>query len=311
MDFEHEPVLLSEVIDNLEIKENGIYVDCTIGGAGHSKKIAQRLSAEGQLIGVDQDQAAIEAASENLSNTDPEVKLIRDNYSNLNTILRDLEITAVDGFLFDLGVSSHQLDEPERGFSYRYEAPLDMRMDQRQEQTAADIVNEYSQEQLTEIIGEYGEENWAQRIAGFIVEERKEERIETTLELVEVIKNAIPASARRSGGHPAKRTFQALRIAVNNELEIIETAIKDAVNSLKVGGRICIISFHSLEDRIVKHTFKDLARDCICPPKMPVCGCDEEAEIKIITKSAVTASEEELEENYRARSAKLRVAEKK
>ena len=311
MNFEHEPVLLSEVIDNLEIKENGIYVDCTIGGAGHSKKIAQRLSAEGQLIGVDQDQAAIEAASENLSNTDPEVKLIRDNYSNLNTILRDLEITAVDGFLFDLGVSSHQLDEPERGFSYRYEAPLDMRMDQRQEQTAADIVNEYSQEQLTEIIGEYGEENWAQRIAGFIVEERKEERIETTLELVEVIKNAIPASARRSGGHPAKRTFQALRIAVNNELEIIETAIKDAVNSLKVGGRICIISFHSLEDRIVKHTFKDLARDCICPPKMPVCGCDEEAEIKIITKSAVTASEEELEENYRARSAKLRVAEKK
>ena len=311
MNFEHEPVLLSEVIDNLEIKENGIYVDCTIGGAGHSKKIAQRLSAEGQLIGVDQDQAAIEAASENLSNTDPEVKLIRDNYSNLNTILRDLEITAVDGFLFDLGVSSHQLDEPERGFSYRYEAPLDMRMDQRQEQTAADIVNDYSQEQLTEIIGEYGEENWAQRIAGFIVEERKEERIETTLELVEVIKNAIPASARRSGGHPAKRTFQALRIAVNNELEIIETAIKDAVNRLKVGGRICIISFHSLEDRIVKHTFKDLARDCICPPKMPVCGCDEEAEIKIITKSAVTASEEELEENYRARSAKLRVAEKK
>ncbi|MBM7557942.1 16S rRNA (cytosine(1402)-N(4))-methyltransferase RsmH [Halanaerobacter jeridensis] len=311
MDFEHEAVLLTEVIDNLKIKEQGIYVDCTIGGAGHSKEIAQHLNSEGQIIGIDQDQAAIEAAAENLSATAPKIDLIRDNYSNLDTILRELDIAEVDGFLFDLGVSSHQLDEPERGFSYRYDAPLDMRMDQRQEQTAADIVNNYSKKQLTEIISEYGEENWAQRIASFIVEQRKEETIETTLELVELIKNAIPASARRSGGHPAKRTFQALRIAVNNELEIIETAIKDAVNKLKVGGRICIISFHSLEDRIVKHTFKDLAQDCICPPKMPVCGCDEEAEIKIITKSSITASEEELEENYRARSAKLRVAEKK
>ena len=311
MEFEHEPVLLNEVIENLQIKEDGIYVDCTIGGAGHSKIIAQNLSEQGQLIGIDQDQAAIEEAEKNLSRTAPEIKLVRDNYSNLSAILRDLNISEVDGFLFDLGVSSYQLDKPERGFSYRYDAPLDMRMDQRQQQTAADIVNNYTQEQLTEIISEYGEENWAQRIASFIVETRKEEPIETTLELVEVIKNAIPASARRKGGHPAKRTFQALRIAVNNELDIIATAIQEAVEHLKPGGRICIISFHSLEDRIVKHTFKDLAQDCICPPKMPVCGCDEEAEIKIINKSTITASEKELEENYRARSAKLRVVEKK
>ena len=311
MEFEHKPVLLTEVIENLQIKANGTYVDCTIGGAGHALEIAHNLSAEGQLIGIDQDQAAIEEAGKNLSGTAPDIKLVRDNYSNLAVVLRELNISAVDGFLFDLGVSSYQLDKPERGFSYRYDAPLDMRMDQRQEQTAADIVNNYKQEQLTEIINKYGEENWAARIASFIVEQRKEEPIKTTSELVEVIKAAIPASARRTGGHPAKRTFQALRIAVNNELEIIETAIKDAVDSLKPQGRICIISFHSLEDRIVKHTFKDLAQDCICPPKMPVCGCDEEAKIKIITKSAITASEVELEENYRARSAKLRVAEKK
>lgn len=311
MEFEHKPVLLTEVIENLQIKANGTYVDCTIGGAGHALEIAHNLSAEGQLIGIDQDQAAIEEAGKNLSGTAPDIKLVRDNYSNLAVVLRELNISAVDGFLFDLGVSSYQLDKPERGFSYRYDAPLDMRMDQRQEQTAADIVNNYKQEQLTEIINKYGEENWAARIASFIVEQRKEEPIKTTSELVEVIKAAIPASARRTGGHPAKRTFQALRIAVNNELEIIETAIKDAVDSLKPQGRICIISFHSLEDRIVKHTFKDLAQDCICPPKMPVCGCDEEAEIKIINKSAITASEEELEENNRARSAKLRVAVKK
>lgn len=311
MEFEHKPVLLTEVIENLQIKANGTYVDCTIGGAGHALEIAHNLSAEGQLIGIDQDQAAIEEAGKNLSGTAPDIKLVRDNYSNLAVVLRELNISAVDGFLFDLGVSSYQLDKPERGFSYRYDAPLDMRMDQRQEQTAADIVNNYKQEQLTEIINKYGEENWAARIASFIVEQRKEEPIKTTSELVEVIKAAIPASARRTGGHPAKRTFQALRIAVNNELEIIETAIKDAVDSLKPQGRICIISFHSLEDRIVKHTFKDLAQDCICHPKMPVCGCDEEAEIKIINKSAITASEEELEENNRARSAKLRVAVKK
>ena len=311
MDFEHKPVLLTEVIDELEIKENGIYVDCTIGGAGHSQEIVKQLGPQGQLIGIDQDQAAIKAAGETLSEAQAKIKLVRNNFSNLKLVLNDLEIDAVDGFLFDLGVSSHQLDEPERGFSYRYDAPLDMRMDQRQNKTAADIVNNYNKHQLTEIISEYGEENWAQRIAQFIVNYRQDNKIETTFDLVEIIKNAIPASARRSGGHPAKRTFQALRIAVNNELGIIETAIQDAVDRLKVGGRICVISFHSLEDRIVKHTFKDLARDCICPPKLPVCGCDEKAEIKIINKSAITASEEELDENYRARSAKLRVAEKK
>ncbi|MFO7819240.1 MAG: 16S rRNA (cytosine(1402)-N(4))-methyltransferase RsmH [Halanaerobacter sp.] len=311
MSFEHKPVLLDEVITSLQIKERGIYVDCTIGGAGHSKEIARHLNAKGRLIGIDQDKAAIKAAANNLEETAPQIDLIRDNYRNLDAVLKKLEVPAVDGFLFDLGVSSYQLDEPERGFSYRYDAPLDMRMDQRREETAADIVNNYSQEELTEIISNYGEENWAARIASFIVEKRKEESIETTLELVKIIKSAIPASARRTGGHPAKRTFQALRIAVNNELDIIERSIKDAVDRLQVGGRISIISFHSLEDRIVKHTFKDLARDCICPPKMPVCGCDEEAEIKIITKSAINASEEELEKNSRARSAKLRVAEKK
>ncbi|MGM0369215.1 MAG: 16S rRNA (cytosine(1402)-N(4))-methyltransferase RsmH [Bacillota bacterium] len=311
MDFEHQPVLLNEVLDKLEIKADGIYVDCTIGGAGHSQEIVKELGTAGQLIGIDQDRAAMKAAAEKLSAAEPQIDLVRNNYSNLNTVLDDLDIKKVDGFLFDLGVSSYQLDEPERGFSYRYDAPLDMRMDQRQSKTAAVIVNSYSQQRLTKIIRDYGEENWAQRIAEFIVDYRKEEELKTTFELVEIIKNAIPASARRSGGHPAKRTFQALRIAVNNELEIIETAIKDAVNRLQVGGRICIISFHSLEDRIVKHTFKDLARECICPPKLPVCGCDEQAEVKIINKSTITASESELEENYRARSAKLRVAEKK
>lgn len=311
MSFEHKPVLLDEVISSLQIKESGIYVDCTIGGAGHSKEIARYLSSKGHLIGIDQDKAAIKAAADNLEETAPQIDLIRDNYRNLDAVLKKLEVPAVDGFLFDLGVSSYQLDEPERGFSYRYDAPLDMRMDQRREKTAADIVNNYSQEELTEIISNYGEENWAARIASFIVEQREEENIETTLELVKIIKNAIPASARRTGGHPAKRTFQALRIAVNNELDIIERSIKDAVDRLQVGGRISIISFHSLEDRIVKHTFKDLARDCICPPKMPVCGCDEEAEIKVITKSAISASDKELEKNPRARSAKLRVAEKK
>jgi 16S rRNA (cytosine1402-N4)-methyltransferase len=311
MDFEHQPVLLNEVLDKLEIKADGIYVDCTIGGAGHSQEIVKELGTKGQLIGIDQDRAAMKAAAEKLSAAEPKIDLVRNNYSNLNTVLDDLDIKKVDGFLFDLGVSSYQLDEPERGFSYRYDAPLDMRMDQRQSKTAAVIVNSYSQQRLTKIIRDYGEENWAQRIAEFIVDYRQEEEIETTFELVEIIKNAIPASARRSGGHPAKRTFQALRIAVNNELEIIETAIKDAVNKLRVGGRICIISFHSLEDRIVKHTFKDLARECICPPKLPVCGCDEQAEVKIINKSTITASKSELEENYRARSAKLRVAEKK
>ena len=311
MSFEHKPVLLDEVISSLQIKESGIYVDCTIGGAGHSKEIARYLSSKGHLIGIDQDKAAIKAAADNLEETAPQIDLIRDNYRNLDAVLKKLEVPAVDGFLFDLGVSSYQLDEPERGFSYRYDAPLDMRMDQRREETAADIVNNYSQEELTEIISNYGEENWAARIASFIVEQREEESIETTLELVQTIKNAIPASARRTGGHPAKRTFQALRIAVNNELDIIERSIKNAVDRLQVGGRISIISFHSLEDRIVKHTFKDLARDCICPPKMPVCGCDEEAEIKVITKSAISASDKELEKNPRARSAKLRVAEKK
>ena len=311
MEFNHISVLLEETIDNLNCKSGGIYVDCTLGGAGHSKQIAKRIGSQGRLIGIDQDKAAIKAASERLSKYQAEINLVKNNYKNFDSILNQLKIDKVDGVIFDLGISSHQIDKPERGFSYRYEAPLDMRMDQSANKTAADLVNNLSQQRLTTIISDYGEENWASRIAEFIVDYRQEEKIETTTQLVDIIKAAIPAGARRSGPHPARRTFQALRIAVNDELNIIETTIRDAVDRLKKKGRICVITFHSLEDRIVKHTFKDLETKCTCPPKFPVCACDTKQQVRIITKSPITPDQKEIEQNSRARSAKLRVIERK
>ncbi|MGM0471332.1 MAG: 16S rRNA (cytosine(1402)-N(4))-methyltransferase RsmH [Bacillota bacterium] len=310
MNFEHLPVLLEESIELLNCKKDGVYVDCTVGGAGHSLALARQLSSAGTLIGIDQDVAAIKAARDRLSNVDCSVELVEDNYQNIDIILEDLDIKSVDGFLFDLGFSSHQIDTPERGFSYHYEAPLDMRMDQSATTTAADLLNNLSQAELSEIIAEYGEERWASRIAEFIVKDRQEQKFTLTTELVATIKAAIPASARRDGPHPARRTFQALRIAVNNELDILKETIYKVIPWLKEGGRAAFITFHSLEDRIVKHKFRELANDCTCPPDFPICACDEESEVKIITKSPITAQQEELDQNPRARSAKLRVAEK-
>ncbi|WP_018247707.1 16S rRNA (cytosine(1402)-N(4))-methyltransferase RsmH [Orenia marismortui] len=310
MDFNHISVLLKESIEHLNCKEGGIYVDCTLGGAGHSSEIAKLIGSKGKLIGIDQDKAAIKAAQKKLEAFDAQIELVQDNYQNLKLILDELGIDKVDGVLFDLGVSSYQLDTPERGFSYKYDAPLDMRMNQKKGRTAADLVNNLSHQELNDIIEEYGEERWASRIAEFIVDYRNKEEIETTTQLVDIIKAAIPVGARREGPHPARRTFQALRIAVNNELDIIESTIKDAVDRLNPKGRVCVITFHSLEDRIVKHTFKDLARKCICPPKFPVCTCDVQQKVKIITRSPILPSEEEIDLNSRSRSAKLRVAEK-
>lgn len=310
MKFKHIPVLLTEVIEQLNCQQGGTYVDCTIGGAGHAIEIAKKIGPDGRLIGIDQDQVAIKAAREKLAGVECEVQLVRDNYKNIDKILNELGIEQVNGFLFDLGFSSHQVDTTKRGFSYQREAPLDMRMDQRQSTTAADLLNNLSKSELTRIISEYGEENWASRIAEFIVEHRRDKPFELTTELVDIIKAAIPASARRSGPHPAKRTFQALRIAVNNELEVISETIEKVVPILKSGGIIAVITFHSLEDRIVKHEFKDLAKECVCPPDFPICACDKEAQVKIITRNPITAQEEEITENPRARSAKLRVAEK-
>jgi len=310
MNFEHIPVLFKETIEYLNCQPGGTYVDGTLGGAGHSFEIAKKIGSTGTLIGIDQDLAAINAAKEKLANVECEVKIVRENYKNIDQVLERLNIKEVDGFLFDLGFSSYQIDTPERGFSYKYDAPLDMRMDQRKSKTAADLLNSLSQSKLTEIIKEYGEERWASRIAEFIVKYRKDKPFEKTTELVSVIKAAIPASARRKGPHPARRTFQALRIAVNNELEIIPKTIERILPPLKAGGRIAIITFHSLEDRIVKHKFKDLANGCVCPPDFPVCACDEETQVKIITRQPIVAKDEELENNSRARSAKLRVVEK-
>ncbi len=304
----HKPVLLEETIEYLSIKKDGIYVDGTLGRGGHTAGILENLGEEGLVIALDRDKDAIEAVKDSIESNN--LILEHANYINIGDVLDKYEIDKVDGMIFDLGVSSPQLDNSDRGFSYKNNGPLDMRMNRDQKLTAADIVNKYRKDKLEEIIYDYGEENWAARIAEFIVAYRKKKEIETTFELVDIIKAAIPASARRSGGHPARRTFQALRIATNNELNQLEDMISSATNRLKKGGRICVISFHSLEDRIVKHKFKDLASDCICPPELPVCVCDKEPLVKIITKSPIRATEEEVEENYRARSAKLRVAEK-
>lgn len=310
MEFHHVSVLLDECIDNLNIKPDGVYVDCTMGGAGHSKEIVKRLSKDGLFIGFDQDINAINTAKERLSEYSDRVKFVHSNFQNLKNELEKIGVYKVDGVLADLGVSSHQLDEADRGFSYMQDAPLDMRMDIRCSFSAYDVVNTYSEAELSKIIKDYGEDNWAKRIAKFIVEGRKEKNIETTGELVEIIKKAIPKKARIDGPHPAKRTFQAIRIEVNNELGVITEMIDDAASIMNEGGRICIITFHSLEDRIIKNAFRDLATDCICPPHIPICQCDKEALVKVITRKPILPTDKEIEENPRSRSAKLRVAER-
>ena len=311
MNFEHISVLLDECIEGLDIKPDGVYVDGTLGGAGHSSEIIKRLNENGLLIGIDQDSNAIKAAGERLKEYS-NVKYVHDNFSNIRQIGLDLELakSGVDGFLLDLGVSSHQLDEADRGFSYNHDASLDMRMDVRQVLSAHQVVNTYSSENLHRIIKDYGEERWAKRIAEFIVKERMDKPIETTFELVEVIKKAVPKGARQDGPHPAKRTFQAIRIEVNKELEILEGTINDMVDLLNVGGRICIITFHSLEDRIVKNVFRNLENPCTCPREFPMCVCGKTPRVKVITRKPISSSDEELERNHRARSAKLRIIEK-
>ena len=309
MNFEHTPVLLKEAIDGLNIKEDGIYVDGTLGGAGHSLEIVKRLTS-GKLIGIDQDLDAIGKAREVLKDGSDKIILVHDNYVNIEEILSSLHIEKVDGILLDIGVSSHQLDEEERGFSYNKDAPLDMRMDETQDFTAWDVVNKYSEEELKRIIWDYGEERWAKRIAEFIVNVRETQPIDTTLQLVDVIKKAIPKKVRMEGHHPAKKTFQAIRIEVNGELEVLEKSIPKMCRLLNKGGRIAIITFHSLEDRIVKETFKELNKDCICPPEIPICVCDKKQEIKIITRKPITPTESEIERNPRSRSSKLRIAER-
>ena len=309
MEFNHVSVLLNECLEGLNIKENGIYVDGTLGGAGHSSEILKRLSNEGRLIGIDQDTDALKAAKWRLKDYS-NVTFVHSNFSNIENVLNNLNIDGVDGILMDLGVSSYQLDEGERGFSYMKDAPLDMRMNRENDFSAYNVVNEYSEEDLYRIIRDYGEEKFAKRIASFIVENRQEKNIETTLELVEIIKNAIPAKARREGPHPAKRTFQAIRIEVNSELSILNKTIEDGVEKLNKGGRMAIITFHSLEDRIVKNKFRDLAVSCRCPKEFQVCVCGEKAKVKIISRKAIEPTKEEVEVNPRSRSAKLRVIEK-
>ena len=309
MEFKHVSVLLNECIEGLNIKDNGIYVDGTLGGGGHSSEILKKLSDKGLLIGIDQDRDALKAASARLQNY-KNVKYVHNNFYNVDSILNELGIEKIDGMLMDLGVSSYQLDTGDRGFSYMQDAPLDMRMNRDNSLSAYEVVNNYDEEELYRIIRDYGEEKFAKRIARFIVEKREEKNIETTLELVEIIKAAIPAKARREGPHPAKRTFQAIRIEVNSELSILNKAIEDGVNRLNKGGRMAIITFHSLEDRIVKLKFKELATACTCPKEFPICICGVKAKVKIISRKAIEPSKEEVDENPRSRSAKLRVIER-
>ena len=304
MKFKHTSVMLEEAIENLITDTRGIYVDCTLGGGGHAAAIVSKLDG-GLLVGIDRDEDAINAATERLSGFN--VSLVRSNFNRLDEILDDLNIERIDGAIFDLGVSSHQLDCAPRGFSYMHDAPLDMRMDTRQSQTAFDVVNHYDESRLVEIFSRYGEEKFSKRIARSIVGFRRAKTIETTGELVEIIKRSVPPM--KNGGHPAKRVFQAIRIEVNDELGVISCAIKSAVNRLKSGGRIVVITFHSLEDRIVKSTFKELATDCICPKNIPICVCGHKATIKLLGR-AITPSIDEINRNPRAKSAKLRTAQK-
>lgn len=310
MEFKHKSVLFEESIENLEIKPDGIYVDGTLGGGGHSEGICKKLGPEGILIGIDRDKDAINAASKRLESYPCKKIYVQDNYSNIKPILIDQGIERIDGALLDLGVSSFQLDNTERGFSYMNDAPLDMRMNQDDSFTAYNVVNEYSQDELCRIIRDYGEDKWASRIASFIVKEREKKPLESTFELVEAIKAAIPASARRNGPHPAKRTFQAIRIEVNDELGQLEKAVSEFCDVLAPDGKLCIITFHSLEDKIVKNTFNTRANPCTCPPEFPVCICGKVADIKKVSGKPIVPSAEELEYNPRSRSAKLRVAKK-
>lgn len=310
MEFKHKAVLFDECMEGLNIKPDGIYVDGTLGGGGHSSGICELLGPEGTLIGIDRDQDALNAASERLKDYKCNKIFVQSNYSDIAQVLEDLEIDEIDGALLDLGVSSFQLDNPERGFSYMNDAPLDMRMSQDDTFTAYDVVNEYDKKELTNIISKYGEERWASRIADFVVKAREDKPLESTFELVDVIKAAIPASARRTGPHPAKRTFQAIRIEVNDELGQLERAVSEFCDVLAPKGRLCIITFHSLEDRIVKDIFNQRANPCTCPKEFPVCVCGKKADIKKVTGKPIIPSEEELEENPRARSAKLRIAQR-
>lgn len=309
MEFKHRSVLLDECIEGLNIKADGIYVDGTLGGAGHSSEIVKRLSDKGRLIGIDQDEDAIKAASERLQNCG-NVTIIRSNYEKMKEVLAQIGISKVDGILLDLGVSSYQLDTVERGFSYKYDTELDMRMDRRQSLTAKDIVNEYSEKELFRIIRDYGEDGFAQNIAKHIVKARTQAPINTTYELNEIIKAAIPAKMRNNG-HPSKKTFQAIRIECNRELEVLKNTLDDMIELLNEDGRLAIITFHSLEDRIVKSEFKKKENPCTCPPSFPVCVCGNVSQGKVITRKPILPSETEMEENSRSKSAKLRIFEKK
>ncbi|MBE5967409.1 MAG: 16S rRNA (cytosine(1402)-N(4))-methyltransferase RsmH [Lachnospiraceae bacterium] len=309
MAFEHKSVLLEETIDHLNIKPDGIYVDGTLGGGGHSYEIAGRLTS-GRLIGIDQDAAAIKAAGERLDVYKDKVIIVRSNYSEMKQVLKELHIEKVEGILLDLGVSSYQLDTAERGFSYKENAPLDMRMDTRNPKTAKDIINSYSEMELYRIIRDYGEDKFAKNIAKHIVRMREEKPLETTFELTEAIKAAIPMKFRINTGHPAKRTFQAIRIELNRELEVLKDTLKDMIDLLSPGGRLCIITFHSLEDRIVKSCFRENENPCTCPPDFPVCVCGKRSKGRVITRKPILPSEEEIEQNKRSKSAKLRVFEK-
>ncbi|HKM34972.1 MAG TPA: 16S rRNA (cytosine(1402)-N(4))-methyltransferase RsmH [Lachnospiraceae bacterium] len=310
MAFKHYSVLLEETIGNLNIKPNGIYVDGTLGGGGHSLEIARHLSANGRLYGIDQDDAAIQAASERLSEYKNKVTFIRNNYCNMQSALLDHGVDQVDGIILDLGVSSYQLDTEDRGFSYRYDAPLDMRMDRRQTLTAKEIINTYPEMEIYRIIRDFGEDQFAKNIAKHIVQARTQKEIETTGELNEIIKASIPAKMRQNG-HPSKKTFQAIRIACNRELDVLQNSLDMMIELLNPGGRICIITFHSLEDRIVKTTFRRQENPCTCPPAFPICVCGKKAKGVVITRKPILPSLKELEENSRSKSAKLRVFEKK
>lgn len=310
MEFRHTPVLLDQCIENLNIRPDGIYVDGTLGGGGHSFHICERLSEQGVLIGIDRDRDALEAAEKRLREFSCRKYFVQSNYADIRTVLAEKGIEKIDGALLDIGVSSFQLDNAERGFSYMQDAPLDMRMNREDDLTAYDVVNSYDRDELTRIIREYGEERWASRIAAFIVRARAEKPVESTSELVELIKEAIPARARRSGPHPAKRTFQAIRIEVNDELGELSRAVDEYLDVMNPGGRLCIITFHSLEDRIVKQKLQKRADPCTCPPEFPVCVCGKKADIRKVTRKPIVAEASELDLNPRARSAKLRVCEK-
>ena len=311
MEFKHKSVLLNETIDGLNIKPDGIYVDGTLGGGGHAYEVCRRLGEKGSIVGIDQDAAAIEAASARLKDFGEKVTIVRSNYCDMKSKLHELGIDKVDGIVLDLGVSSYQLDTAERGFSYREDAPLDMRMDTRQKMTARDIVNDYTEADLYRVIRDYGEDKFAKNIAKHIVQARAVKPVETTAELSEIIRASIPMKFQKKSGHPAKRTFQAIRIELNRELDVLRDSLDDMIDLLNPGGRLCVITFHSLEDRIVKTIFRKNENPCTCPPDFPVCVCGKKSKGRVITRKPILPSDEEMEENPRSKSAKLRIFEKK